>query len=307
MRVFAAFVLIGCTCFIAAPHASANSFQLKREDGVLVLPVRVNDSITLNFTIDSGAADVVIPLDVFTTLSRAGTITSKDMLDSQTYELADGTREKARRFRIRSLKIGDLELHDVVGSIAPTAGTLLLGQSFLSHLPSWSIDNQHDLLVVGEATHAGRSRSNSGNSPSHRTRSPATAESIGPTWVLVGTYPERGHPDQIFQFIDAGEITEPEPGVHAAWVKVAYWFDFTCGVSITCSGPTRIDFDTRLTDSDVQHAITRAGTSIKGGSFLAEFNCSTGLTKSLESDKWRGVEPGSIDAVEEQLVCAGNQ
>lgn len=307
MRVFAAFVLIGCTCLIVGPHASADSFQLKRVDGILVLPVRVNDSITLNFTIDSGAADVVIPLDVFSTLSRAGTITSKDMLDSQTYELADGTREKARRFRIRSLKIGNLELHDVVGSIAPTAGTLLLGQSFLSHLASWSIDNQHDLLVVGEATHAVRSRSRSANSRINGTRLPAKAEPTGPQWILVGSYPERGRPDQIFQFIDVGEITEPEPGVHAAWVKVAYWVDFQCGASIACAGPTRRDFDTRLMDSDVQHAITSAVTSVKGGSFLAEFNCGTGLTKSLESDKWRGIEPGSIDAVEEQLVCAENQ
>lgn len=313
MRMFFAFVYIGCTCFFAASHASAETYQLKRKGGVLIVPVQVNSAITLDFMIDSGASDVVIPLDVFSTLSRTGTITSKDMLDSQTYELADGSHQEARRFRIRSLKIGNLELHDVVGSIAPTGGTLLLGQSFLSHLPSWSIDNQHDLLVVGELTHAGRSGSNGANSPNHGTRSPATAEPTGPQWVFVGTYPERGHPDQIFQFIDVGRITEPAPGVHAAWVKLAYWFDFHyehCAQLIgdlPCTGPTRKDFDRRLMDSDVQHAVTSAGTSVKGGSFLAEFNCSTGLTKSLESDRWRAVEPGSMDAVEEQLVCAEHQ
>jgi predicted aspartyl protease len=116
---------------VAAPHASADSYQLKREGGVLSLPVQVNSAITLYFLIDSGASDVVIPLDVFSTLPRAGTITSKDMLDSQTYELADGSHQKARRFRIRSLKIGSLELHDVVGSVAPTGGTPLLGQNNL--------------------------------------------------------------------------------------------------------------------------------------------------------------------------------
>jgi clan AA aspartic protease (TIGR02281 family) len=311
MRVVAAFVLIACAWLVAAQRASADSYQLKREGGVLILPVQVNNTITLNFMIDSGASDVVIPLDVFSTLSRAGTITSKDMLDSQTYELADGSRHKARRFRIRSLKIGNLELHDVVGSVAPTGGTLLLGQSFLSHLRSWSIDNRHDLLVVGEPPNARRSRGNTANSSTHRTPPPARAEPTGPLWTLVGTYPEGGLPDQIFQFIAVGKITEPEPGVRAAWVKAAYWFnihgplkqssrpliDYECGVS------TR-DLEARPLDADVQCALTSAE-PIEGTPFLAEFNCSTGLWKSLSSDKWNDVEPGSINAVEEQLVCDG--
>jgi hypothetical protein len=66
--------------------------------------------------------------------------------------------------------MGNLELHDVVGSVAPTGGTLLLGQSFLSRVPSWSINNQHDLLVVSEATNAGRSGSDTANSPTSLTQ-----------------------------------------------------------------------------------------------------------------------------------------
>jgi hypothetical protein len=124
-----------------------------------VLPVQVNARITLDFTIDSGAADVVIPADVFSTLSRTGTITSKDMMASQVYELADRSRQEARRFRIRTLKIGNLELRNIVGSVTPAGGTLLLGQSFLSHLPSWSIDNRHGLLVIADAGSHGESQS----------------------------------------------------------------------------------------------------------------------------------------------------
>jgi clan AA aspartic protease (TIGR02281 family) len=170
VRLITILIVITWISALIANRADAESVLLKREGGVLILPVQVNNAITLNFMIDSGASDVVIPLDVFSTLSRAGTITPKDMLDSQTYELADGSRQQARRFRIRSLKMGNLELHDVVGSVAPTGGTLLLGQSFLSRLSSWSIDNQHDLLVVGEATTAGRSGSNTANSPTSLTQ-----------------------------------------------------------------------------------------------------------------------------------------
>ena len=158
MRLITILIVLILISALTANRADAESIPLRREGGVLVLPVQVNDRITLDFTIDSGAADVVIPAEVFSTLSRTGTITSKDMMASQVYELADGARQEARRFRIRTLKIGNLELRNIVGSVTPAGGTLLLGQSFLSHLPSWSIDNRHGLLVIADAGSHGESQ-----------------------------------------------------------------------------------------------------------------------------------------------------
>jgi predicted aspartyl protease len=109
--------------------------------------VAINRQLTLNFVVDSGAADVSIPADVFMTLVRTGTITDADFLDKQTYQLADGSTIPSQRFVIRTLKIGDKTLENVVGGIAPVAGSLLLGQSFLSRFKSWSIDNQRRALI----------------------------------------------------------------------------------------------------------------------------------------------------------------
>jgi hypothetical protein len=50
-------------------------------------------------------------------------------------------------------------------------GTLLLGQSFLSHLPSWSIDNRHGLLVIADAGSHGESQSSAPDSPDSGTLS----------------------------------------------------------------------------------------------------------------------------------------
>ena len=49
---------------------------------------------------------------------------------------------------IRSLRVGDKVLENVTGSVAPVAGGLLLGQSFLTRFKSWSIDNQRQALVL---------------------------------------------------------------------------------------------------------------------------------------------------------------
>jgi tetratricopeptide (TPR) repeat protein len=118
------------------------------EGGTFVVPVRINDQITLKFVIDSGASDVSVPADVVLTLLRTGTITDADFLGTQKYRMADGSTVPSQQFVIRSLKVGDRTLNDVTGSIAPVQGGLLLGQSFLRHFKSWSIDNQREGLIL---------------------------------------------------------------------------------------------------------------------------------------------------------------
>jgi clan AA aspartic protease (TIGR02281 family) len=139
-------ILIG----LCSTAAIADSVQLIAEKGIYHIPVVINEQITLNFVLDSGAADVSIPEDVVSTLIRTGTVAKSDILGTQTYELADGSSQRATRFRIKSLRIGSLELHDVVASTAPASASLLLGQSFLARLKSWSIDNQAHRFVFNE-------------------------------------------------------------------------------------------------------------------------------------------------------------
>ena len=143
----AAFLAMLLTC----GAAYSESIPLVHEHGTLQVPVIINGRISLNFTIDSGATDVSIPGNVFFSLTRAGTVSPQDFLDKRAYQLADGSTEFSQRFRIRSLRVGHLELRDVIASVIPSAGSLLLGQSFLSRLKSWSIDNERQVLLITPA------------------------------------------------------------------------------------------------------------------------------------------------------------
>jgi len=121
---------------------------LRLSGGTLTVPVSINDAITLNFTIDSGAADVSIPADVVLTLIRTGSLTEDDFMGERTYTLADGRTIPSKIFRIRSLRVGNRLLENVTGSVAPVKGDLLLGQSFLSRFQSWSINNRRGVLIL---------------------------------------------------------------------------------------------------------------------------------------------------------------
>jgi hypothetical protein len=87
-------------------YAQAKEIPLVKSSGVYSVPVLINGVITLYFVVDSGAAEVSIPVDVVSTLVRSGTIQEEDFLPGKTYSLADGSALRSPRFIIRELDIG---------------------------------------------------------------------------------------------------------------------------------------------------------------------------------------------------------
>jgi hypothetical protein len=124
------------------------SIKMEKEGGVYIVPVRFNDTITLSAIVDSGASDVSVPADVVSTLIRTKTITDQDFLGQQTYVLADGSKVPSARFRIRSMKVGNKTVEDVIASVASANGAILLGQSFLNRFKTWSVDNEQHTLTL---------------------------------------------------------------------------------------------------------------------------------------------------------------
>jgi predicted aspartyl protease len=106
--------------------------MVKNEDGLLTVPVQINGAITLQFVVDSGASDILIPNDVFTTLLKTGTIQQADILPGQAATLADGSTVKSGRFILHSIKVGGVSFSNVEASVGVSSSQLLLGQVFLS-------------------------------------------------------------------------------------------------------------------------------------------------------------------------------
>ena len=134
---------------IGGPASHAQEIiPIEAHDGAYVVPVLINGVLTLKFIIDSGSADVSIPMEVASTLKRLGTISGNDFIGSKIYQLADGSRVPSETYRISSLKIGDVVMQNVTVRVAAEKSSLLLGQSFLSRLKSWSMDNNRQMLII---------------------------------------------------------------------------------------------------------------------------------------------------------------
>jgi hypothetical protein len=111
----------------------------------------INGAVIIPFVLDSGSADVQLPAEVVLTLIRTGTLSEQDFIGASSYVLANGATLRGSRFRIREMKLGRYVVRSVAASVGPAIRSeALLGQSFRIKFPSWTLDNERHVLILGQ-------------------------------------------------------------------------------------------------------------------------------------------------------------
>jgi clan AA aspartic protease (TIGR02281 family) len=132
---------------VETPHSA--SIALQREaNGSFLVPVSVDDAPSTNFLIDSGASKIVLPHWLVVNLMAAGKLTEADYLGKGTAVLADGSAVSSYHFRLATVQIGNLLMHDVEGVTTGGDAIPLLGLSALNKFSSWAIDPRASKLNV---------------------------------------------------------------------------------------------------------------------------------------------------------------
>lgn len=136
---------------------NAEEISLVKKGGVYHAPVMINESIKLDFVVDSGAARVSMPYDVFRTLIRTGTISKDDILGKEKYRMANGEISEGTVVNIRSIKIGNQTITNILASIDSSMnGMLLLGQTALQKLEPWYLDTNQNVFYMKENIKKGK-------------------------------------------------------------------------------------------------------------------------------------------------------
>lgn len=125
-----------------------SAIQLKKVSGVYKVPVQINDAVVVSLILDSGAADMMLSPKVANILLRNGTLSQQDFLPGQVYRLADGSRKKHMRARLRTVTLGNRTFRDVTFSISGSDDSpMLLGQSLLERLGKYTIDYHSGVML----------------------------------------------------------------------------------------------------------------------------------------------------------------
>ncbi len=121
----------------AAPPPSGGTITvpLSRMGGVLMVPVVLNEAVSAQFVVDSGASDLSVPESVVAMLQKAGKLSERDFTGSQKNVLADGSTIMSRTFILRQLRVGGKTLTNIRASVAPGKAPPLLGPKLPAALP----------------------------------------------------------------------------------------------------------------------------------------------------------------------------
>jgi len=128
--------------------AASSTAQFHRRAGVFVLPVILNATAQTFFVVDSGASHVQVPQEVVDELMRQGTLDSSDFVGERGFVVADGRKLVQKTMRLRSVRIGNRTLENVLAAVGPRHSQALLGQSLLKRLNWWKIDNVKNAIEL---------------------------------------------------------------------------------------------------------------------------------------------------------------
>ena len=113
---------------LAAGNAPVYRIRVARAGTSMVVNVRLNNSVTAPFILDTGASDVVIPRSVAEQLG----LDLGPGVRTKRYATANGIVEQAT-VMLRSVQLGDAKVNSVPASVSDSMSIGLLGLSFFNH------------------------------------------------------------------------------------------------------------------------------------------------------------------------------
>ncbi|MBF0614735.1 MAG: clan AA aspartic protease [Magnetococcales bacterium] len=112
------------------------------------IPAMINQRMTVDFLIDTGANLVTVPSDLIDKLTIQGALRAEDWLGTAKATLADGSSAQHPVARLDSLRIGSRVLRNVTVAVTPAKATPLLGTSALEQLGAWRVDLAKRQLLI---------------------------------------------------------------------------------------------------------------------------------------------------------------
>jgi len=112
----------------------------------IIIKTEINGVLKIDFILDTGASDTVIPQDVVGALLLTGTLKQSDFRGDTTASLADGTIIPSKHFILKKITIGNQDFYDVECLVVNKGSPLLLGYNVIKKLNEIKIDFYNKII-----------------------------------------------------------------------------------------------------------------------------------------------------------------
>ncbi len=120
----------------------------EEKGGIKMIDVTVNRQFTVKMILDSGCSGTLISIAEAKYLYEKGCFTKDDILGTTQSQIADGSIVESMVINLRELVIGgQISCTNVTATVSANAqAPLLLGNEVLNRAPSYSVDNENNLI-----------------------------------------------------------------------------------------------------------------------------------------------------------------
>ncbi|MEO5353518.1 MAG: retroviral-like aspartic protease family protein [Magnetococcus sp. XQGC-1] len=109
--------------------------------------VKLNETVTGRFVVDTGASNLLLPEEMFEELQRNGLTTQDQMGTSQT-RIADGSLVEVRDIHLQRVALGGRGIEHVLASVGKRGISPLFGANVLERFGKWYIDAEKSKLIL---------------------------------------------------------------------------------------------------------------------------------------------------------------
>ena len=127
--------------------AAADTVSVLNLNGMTYIKVKLGSLVQV-WLFDTGASDLLIDTETEALLKKENLLTSANYLGIGEYEMANGTIDSCRRYKINGVQIGKFSVDDVVVAVSEKGKRIIVGRSLLNKFRHWSLNNQDNQLLL---------------------------------------------------------------------------------------------------------------------------------------------------------------
>jgi predicted aspartyl protease len=118
-------------------------------NGMTYVKVKIGSTEQV-WLLDTGASDLLINTETEAVLIKEKIINPANYLGTGEYEMANGTVDTCRRYRINNVQIGHFKVDNVIVSVSEKGKRIIVGKALLNKFRTWSLNNQQNTLVLSK-------------------------------------------------------------------------------------------------------------------------------------------------------------
>lgn len=125
----------------------ADTVNVLNLNGMTYVKVKIGNLVQV-WLFDTGATDLLINTETEAALKKESVLTQTNYLGTGEYELANGTVETCRRYKVNGVQLGSFSVDNVIVSVSEKGKRIIVGKTLLNKFRSWSLNNQENKLFL---------------------------------------------------------------------------------------------------------------------------------------------------------------